>query len=260
MPSLQKCPECQSSMRVQDEMLGKKIRCPNCKAVFVVPRPAEPELFAELVETERRYSNEPPPPPPPPVPPPPPPPPPRSRRGSRRDDSDDVDELADFNRGIPSSVILAIVAMGLLLCLEIGLGVMAFTQRDMTENQMVARLAQLIVGGIIGGLILWGLIAGHRLAWQWGRILGLLAAIFLLLGALLLLSEAKNAIVPMAAYIGAGLILFMSGCLFIIAIALGTDSARMHFGLRCPECRRFTSAAGDFFFNTAKCKRCDIEW
>jgi hypothetical protein len=238
-------------MRVQEAMLGKKVRCPRCKAVVEASRPPEPELYAEIVENEIGIAEE--------------PRAPRSRTVQtsqpREYDEDELEELGDIRPGIPSSVVVALTAMSILLCLEVALGVLLVAVsagRDPAE--LGKNLGRLVGTGVIGGLILWGLVAGHRLAWQWGRILAALAAV---LGAIAMILIVINVVKePGSAHelIVAGIVFVMTACLFAIVISLGTDAARQHFGLRCPSCKRFTSAAGDFWFNTAKCKRCNRVW
>jgi len=56
IPTTFPCPFCSKKMGVGPELLGRKVRCPNCKEVLVAPAPAPPV-----------------PPPPPPLAPPPPP-------------------------------------------------------------------------------------------------------------------------------------------------------------------------------------------
>src|SRR4051812_25424738 len=105
MPAVQRCPECQKEMRVPDALLGKKLRCPNCKAVIAAPQPSEPEQFAELVEEDTAFTEE----------------PPREkvrpRKPTSRDEyaGEEEDEgLDDTDRSKPGSVILAISAAGIL--------------------------------------------------------------------------------------------------------------------------------------------------
>ncbi len=51
MPELITCPECQGKLRIKDELLGKKIKCPKCQKAFVAKveekEPAEPEEIEE---------------------------------------------------------------------------------------------------------------------------------------------------------------------------------------------------------------------
>ncbi|HYH66146.1 MAG TPA: hypothetical protein VD866_15745 [Urbifossiella sp.] len=61
-PTTFPCPFCSKKMGVGPELLGRKVRCPNCKEVLVAPAPAPPAPPVAVA---------PPPPPPPPVAPPP---------------------------------------------------------------------------------------------------------------------------------------------------------------------------------------------
>ena len=118
-----------------------------------------------------------------------------------------------------------------------------------------------IAGGqfVVSILILVGFIKGHKLAWQWGRVLGLLgaclySAVFI---AIILNSDGLHS----ENYIFVGsILLFVIIPLFTIFISLGTLSARKHFQLLCPECDIPTSKAADFLFNKAKCKKCGNVW
>src|SRR5262249_14993645 len=103
-------------------------------------------------------------------------------------------------------------------------------------------------------------IAGHRLAWQWGRLIGMLAAVLYLLVTIVTLSTGIEGAPPAARFIVAALAMIMSAGLVTIAVSFGTRSAKLYFDLRCPRCGEFTSSAADFFFNTAKCKKCDKRW
>jgi predicted Zn finger-like uncharacterized protein len=46
MPTL-RCPGCKSTLRLRDDLAGKKIKCPRCEKVITVPE-AEPEVLAEV--------------------------------------------------------------------------------------------------------------------------------------------------------------------------------------------------------------------
>ena len=54
MPIAVTCTECGASMKVKDELAGKRIRCRQCSEVVAVPRPAEDDdaLLDQLVEEE----------------------------------------------------------------------------------------------------------------------------------------------------------------------------------------------------------------
>jgi hypothetical protein len=82
---------------------------------------------------------------------------------------------------MPGSVMAAIAALGLMLALELGMHLLVLVIGNLQPAQLGQLLGRLAFSVIVGGLILWGLIAGHRLAWQWGRVLGLLGALLMLL-------------------------------------------------------------------------------
>jgi predicted Zn finger-like uncharacterized protein len=46
-----KCNGCQSTLRVRDELSGKKVKCPRCQTVLVVPKPAEVAVGAAAGQT-----------------------------------------------------------------------------------------------------------------------------------------------------------------------------------------------------------------
>ncbi len=72
MPELIRCPECAGQLRVQDEMLGKKVRCPKCKKVFVA-QVEEEDVLEEVVDDEEESIQT------------------RPSRRSRRDEDEDED-------------------------------------------------------------------------------------------------------------------------------------------------------------------------
>jgi hypothetical protein len=129
------------------------------------------------------------------------------------------------------------------------------------RDQLPRALGQAIGALVVGGLVLWGLLVGHRLAWQWGRLLGSIAAVIYVLATIAVLAGSLEGLnTPAAkAFLGA-FGLFVSACLFTIVFSLGTTPAREYFDLRCPKCGKFTSSAADFFFNWAKCKKCGKRW
>jgi hypothetical protein len=155
---------------------------------------------------------------------------------------------------MPASMIVAITAMALIVALNVGLGILAALHDP-------AQLLRVAISGGLGALILLGLVFGHRLAWQWGRILGILAAVLLTLAAVLSFFGQRNIRGPAwVRTLEGGVFLFQAICLYTIFFALGTPSARLFFRLRCPLCGEFTSTAADFFFNRALCKRCPKAW
>jgi hypothetical protein len=71
---------------------------------------------------------------------------------------------------MPTSVRLTVVVVIVLLALNLIGGALAATQNPRALIPVGVQTA-------VGALILWGLIVGHRLAWQWGRIIVLLAVL-----------------------------------------------------------------------------------
>src|SRR5947208_3128743 len=52
MPETVKCPDCDRTLRVPDDLLGKFVRCPSCKATFTATLgtaapPGEPQMLEE---------------------------------------------------------------------------------------------------------------------------------------------------------------------------------------------------------------------
>lgn len=45
-----KCPNCDKSLKVNDAVIGKRVRCPGCKEPFVVPGAEEVEVVEEVEE------------------------------------------------------------------------------------------------------------------------------------------------------------------------------------------------------------------
>jgi len=97
MPIIVQCPACGRKLRVPDELLGKKVKCPGCGGTFTgedrtsppapsaepkaESKPPAPSGIAGLDDLNLELDEEPAPPPPPPPPPPrPPSPPPPSQR------------------------------------------------------------------------------------------------------------------------------------------------------------------------------------
>jgi hypothetical protein len=146
---------------------------------------------------------------------------------------------------MPKSVIVAIAAVSIVFLERVVLGVVAVAAGT-------ASLLGVVLTGGISVIILVGMIKRHRLAWQWGRILGLIGAILL------------TSIVISAIRMGLGTAAIICGSqailLYIVFFMLGTIGAKEYFRLVCPTCNQVTTKGADFFFSKAKCKACNIEW
>ena len=115
----------------------------------------------------------------------------------------------------------------------------------------------IVVPIVLAVLILAGIIVGHRLAWQWGRLLGLPGGLILSLAAFGAFSRA----VEQPGFLVVGVLLAMQGLpLFPMFFALGTQGARKHFRLICPQCGSRKSRAANFLFTKAICRNCDTSW
>ena len=117
------------------------------------------------------------------------------------------------------------------------------------------------VGGVmsiaISILILIGLVKGHKLAWQWGRICGILGGVLVTLDMVpAVLLVAKGSLSFAFLVIGP----LQPLALYFLFFALGAEGAREHFGLLCPKCGSNKAKGGDFFFNTAVCRSCGERW
>jgi hypothetical protein len=155
---------------------------------------------------------------------------------------------------MPTSVAVTVGALATLLGLNGIFGVLAMMVHPEAGGRVVISL-------LLGALILWGLVVGHRLAWQWGRILGLLAAILLTAVGFMVPNVQPPAGQPdWVPAVESALTLIQAACLWTIFFSLGRPSAKEHFRLRCPGCGRFTSKAADFWFNRAKCAGCQRVW
>ena len=104
----------------------------------------------------------------------------------------------------------------------------------------------------VSALILLGLIRGHALAWQWGRVIPVFIAVVVTAG--LVVEEGGRspfllgvAAIPIA--------LFLS-----LPILLSYRSSRVWFGLKCPQCSEVRARGASFLFNKRRCRACDHIW
>jgi hypothetical protein len=144
---------------------------------------------------------------------------------------------------MPGTVVAVIVLVSLFLLVE-----------------LIAALANPVSAAIgigISALILVGLVRRHALAWQWGMIMPILAALFTLVTFLGVLAGA-----PM---VGAALLslVFMFLILAVeisIPVLLTLRRSRLYFGLQCPECKSMKVKAASFLFTSMKCRACKHVW
>jgi hypothetical protein len=112
------------------------------------------------------------------------------------------------------------------------------------------------LGLAVGILILSGLVKGHRLAWQWGRVMGIIGGISIAVRAY---AETQG---PYAQFSIASLVIdgIQIVALLTLSILLSKPEARTHFRLTCPKCGSDKPKPDDFFFNTARCTACRHLW
>lgn len=106
----------------------------------------------------------------------------------------------------------------------------------------------------IGLLVLWGFVAGHRLAWQWGNLLALLGALLFSFVGVHAWTRGVHAATPLA-LAGAH-----AALLWTVYATTLRASARSYFRLICPSCGRCTRKSADLFFEKAECGACRTVW
>jgi hypothetical protein len=151
---------------------------------------------------------------------------------------------------MPVSVVVAASALSLMMSARVAQLALAF-DAGTPAGRLMTGFMQLG----IGGLILAGLLLRNRLAWQWGRVAAVLG--FVALGFVLWAYVSR-----MAPWDTLPVVLILAQLVPVAAIffALGTESAREHFRLRCPQCSAFTSRAANFLFTKAVCDTCNTTW
>ena len=149
-----------------------------------------------------------------------------------------------------ASILVAAISVGIMVFARLVMGVLAFLSGRVPVISIVIPIGLAV-------LILFGIIVGHRLAWQWGRLLGLLGGIILSLAAFGAFSRAAE----QPGFLVVGVLLAMQGLpLFPMFFALGTQEARKHFRLICPQCGNAKPKAANFLFTKTIGRNCDTSW
>jgi hypothetical protein len=143
---------------------------------------------------------------------------------------------------MPGTVIAVIVLVSIYLL---------FTLVGALRNPVLA-----VIELVIAVLILVGLVRRHALAWQWGMIIPVLAA----LGTLVQLGAVAGAGLAGPAALVTSILLALLVLQLAIPVLLTLRSARLYFGLRCPECGRMKIRAGNFLFTAYRCRDCKTTW
>ena len=151
---------------------------------------------------------------------------------------------------MPTSIIVAVISLFVMMAGRL-------TMTLLREDSGISSILHIIIPFSISILILVGIINGHKLAWQWGRIIGLLGS--MAMSALSAVFFAMKE--PMEGKIFLGTMMLIQAVAFYAMFrALGTAEAKKHFGLICPQCGTDTAKAGDFLFTQAVCRNCNARW
>lgn len=148
------------------------------------------------------------------------------------------------------SILIAAVALGLMVFARLFMGVLALLAGQVS-------LVGVAIPVAVALLILYGILVGQRLAWQWGRLLGLLGGIILTLTAV---GVFRNANGQPGMLMVAGLVALQGVPLFPMFFALGSKGAREHFRLICPQCGAAKPKGANFLFTEARCRKCNARW
>jgi hypothetical protein len=155
MPIQINCPSCKGTVRVPEDLLGKRVQCPRCQATFVAeiddePGPAPPAAAKPPVGAGETVA-------------------PRPRRPARVDEIDDFDDYEDrprrrYGRPHRGGAILTLGILSLIICAPLGIFAWVMGSNDLTEMKR----GQMDRSG--EGLT------------QAGRILGIIACVLMILG------------------------------------------------------------------------------
>lgn len=149
-----------------------------------------------------------------------------------------------------ASILIAAISVGIMIFVRLFMGVLAFLSGGASVVAVGLPIALAV-------LILIGILGGQRLAWQWGRLLGLVGGTLLTLAAFGAFAQAREE----PGYIIVGILLVLQGVpLFPMFFALGTRGAREHFRVICPQCGHAKPKGGDFLFTKAVCRKCNAVW
>lgn len=147
-------------------------------------------------------------------------------------------------------IIIAVVSVGIMVTARIIMGGLALLSGQVS-------LPGISFPVLFAVLILVGIIKRQRLAWQWGRMLGLLGAVTLTFAAV---SAFVNYAEQPGVLIFAILLALQGIPLFPMFFALGTRQAKEHFRIICPECGNSKVIGGNFFYTKVICRKCKASW
>lgn len=161
--------------------------------------------------------------------------------------------MADENLGaierarapMPGPVIAVVVLIGYYVAFVLVGAVSAVAASQMSAGTAAANVA-------VAVLVLLGMIFGHALAWQWGRVIPVLA-LLALLGALGAARESGSS--SAVVFVVSAMAVMLS-----LPVLLSLPSSRRWFALECPRCHTLRTQAASFLYNWRRCKRCNVKW
>lgn len=149
-----------------------------------------------------------------------------------------------------NSIIVALVSLGIIAVARVLMFLNTFLATGMISTQFFIPTILVVLGFI-------GIIKGYRIAWQWGRLLGLLGAIlFCFIAIVSVMQISKRPYMTLTSIVSA----IQAILLFIMYFALGTIGAREYFNVLCSDCGKTKVKAGDFLFKKVICSKCKKEW
>ena len=143
---------------------------------------------------------------------------------------------------MPGPVIAVVVLIGYYVVFVLVGTVSAVATAQMSVPAGAGNIA-------VAVLVLLGMIFGHALAWQWGRVIPILA-LLALFGAL-----ADSTTTGARVFVASAMVVMLS-----IPILLSLPSSRRWFALECPRCRTLKTQAASFLYNWRRCKKCHVKW
>lgn len=144
---------------------------------------------------------------------------------------------------MPWSVRIAVTALVLVVAAQAAMLLVAKAALDATIAAEGA-FAALVFAALVTGLV-----RRSRLAWLWGRYLGLFMSAAIVAG--VVIERRRIPGVGIAALLAA-----LGLPLLAASIALARPSALQWFGLVCPSCGDAASRNADFLFRKARCRGC----
>lgn len=146
---------------------------------------------------------------------------------------------------MPGAVIAVVVLIGYYVVFVLVASVSAVATAQMSVTAGAGNIA-------VAVLVLLGMIFGHALAWQWGRVIPILA-LLALFGALAGAVDSGST----------GAVIFVVSAMAVmlaVPVLLSFGSSRRWFALECPRCHTLRTQAASFFYNWRRCKKCHVKW